>query len=68
MLAGYDPGDWYCELNGREHRAYTSEIGARLDALDLAGLRRRARDAERDDRSHDANQQRNACAIGRAHQ
>jgi uncharacterized circularly permuted ATP-grasp superfamily protein len=48
MLAGYDPDGWYCELLGREHEAYTGEIARRLDGLDFAGLRRRARDAERE--------------------
>lgn len=48
MLAEYDPGEWYCELFGRGHRAHTREISRRLNGLDLAGLRRRARDAERE--------------------
>jgi uncharacterized circularly permuted ATP-grasp superfamily protein len=48
MLSGYDPDGWYCELLGREHEAHTGEIARRLDGLDIAGLRRRARDAERE--------------------
>ena len=45
LLSDYDPGRFYCEMFGRRGLAHTREIRQRLDALDIAGLRRRARDA-----------------------
>lgn len=46
LLAGYDPGEYYCEMFGRRGLSHTREIRRRLDALDVSGLRRRASDAE----------------------
>ena len=46
LLSGYDAGDFFCELFGRRGLTHTREIRRRLDALDIAGLRRRAQDAE----------------------
>ena len=46
LLARYDPGEYFCEMFGRRGLAHTREIRARLNALDIGGLRRRARDAE----------------------
>ncbi|MFV0372126.1 MAG: circularly permuted type 2 ATP-grasp protein, partial [Azonexus sp.] len=46
LLAGYDTGEFYCELFGKRGLSHTKEIRNRLDALDIAGLKRRARDAE----------------------
>jgi uncharacterized circularly permuted ATP-grasp superfamily protein len=48
LLSGYDPGEFYCELFGRRGLSHTREIRRRLDGLDMAGLRRRAQDAERE--------------------
>lgn len=48
-LEGYDAGGYYCELfGGRRGLGHTREIRKRLDALDIAALKRRARDAERE--------------------
>ena len=48
-LAGYDRGDDYCEMLGSAVRpaAHTAEIRQRLEGLDIASLRQRARRAER---------------------
>ena len=46
ILAAYDPGEFYCELFGRRGLSHTRPVRDRLDRLDLAMLRRRARDAE----------------------
>lgn len=48
LLAGYDPGEFYCEMFGRRGLAHTRKVRTRLDGLDIANLRRRARDAERE--------------------
>ena len=48
ILAGYDPGEYFCELFGRGDPAHTREIRNRLEKLDIKGLRRRANDAERE--------------------
>jgi uncharacterized circularly permuted ATP-grasp superfamily protein len=48
LLADYDPGEYFCEMLGRRGLAHTREIRKRLNALDISGLRRRARDAERE--------------------
>jgi uncharacterized circularly permuted ATP-grasp superfamily protein len=48
LLSGYDPGAWYCELLGRDRRPLSREIARRLCGLDIASLRQRARDAERE--------------------
>ncbi len=48
LLSAYDAGEFYCELFGRRGLSHTREIRRRLDALDTAGLRMRARDAERE--------------------
>ena len=50
LLAGYDPGGFFCELLGSprqplEHGRFFID---RLDQIDLAALRRRASDAEAD--------------------
>lgn len=47
-LDAYDAGDYFCEMYGRRGLGHTREIRKRLDALDIAALRRRARDAERE--------------------
>ena len=47
-LDGYDAGGYFCEMFGRRGLGHTREIRKRLDALDIAALRRRARDAERE--------------------
>lgn len=46
LLGDYDPGAYFCEMLGRRGLAHTREIRKRLNALDINGLRRRARDAE----------------------
>jgi uncharacterized circularly permuted ATP-grasp superfamily protein len=46
LLAGYDAGNFFCELFGKRGLSHTKEIRDRLDALDIAGLKRRAHDAE----------------------
>ena len=48
LLAGYDPGGYYCEMYGRGGLPHTEKIRRRLDHLDIAGLRRRAKAAERE--------------------
>jgi len=48
LLADYDPGDYYCELYGRNGLSHSGEILRRLNQLDVAGLRRRAKSAERE--------------------
>ena len=48
LLADYDRGESYCELTGLGNLEHTRAIRERLDALDIAGLRRRSRDAERE--------------------
>jgi len=48
VLAGYDAGEFFCEMYGRRGLSHTRRIRERLDRLDLAALRRRARDAERE--------------------
>lgn len=48
LLSGYDSGNFYCEIFGRRGLSHTREIRRRLDALDIAGLRRRSRDAEQE--------------------
>ncbi len=49
-LEGYDPGDDFCEMLGSAANpaTHTTEIRARLEALDIASLRQRARNAERE--------------------
>lgn len=47
-LHGYDAGDFYCELFGKRGLSHTKGIRDRLNALDIASLRRRAKDAERE--------------------
>jgi len=48
LLDGYDSGGFYCELYGRGGLAHTKEILSHLNAIDIGGLRRRARAAERE--------------------
>lgn len=48
VLNGYDPGEYYCEMFGRRGLSHTRGIRGRLDSLDIQGLRRRSRDAERE--------------------
>lgn len=47
-LAGYDHGEFYCEMFGRNGLAHTADIRRRLNRLDISGLRRRAKAAERE--------------------
>ena len=49
-LEGYDPGDNFCEMIGSAARPalHTQNILQRLAEIDVATLRRRARDAERE--------------------
>ena len=48
LLSGYDPGEYFCEMVGRRALGHTRRIRRHLDGLDIASLRRRARDAERE--------------------
>ncbi|NND48629.1 MAG: hypothetical protein HKN60_00085 [Rhizobiales bacterium] len=48
LLDSYERGEHFCELEGLGELAHTRDIRQRLNALDLAGLRRRARDAGRE--------------------
>ncbi len=48
LLDRYDPDGWYCELTGRGRASQMSEIKKRLNRLDIAALRKRAKDAERE--------------------
>jgi uncharacterized circularly permuted ATP-grasp superfamily protein len=48
LLADYDANDFYCEMFGRRGLSHTREIRDRLNRLDIATLRRRSRDAERE--------------------
>ncbi len=48
VLSGYDPGEYFCEMFGRRGLSHTRVIRNRLDGLDISGLRRRSRDAERE--------------------
>jgi uncharacterized circularly permuted ATP-grasp superfamily protein len=48
LLGSYDPGAWFCELLGRDGRPPAEGIAGRLNGLEIADLRRRARDAERE--------------------
>lgn len=45
-LEGYDAGGYFCEMFGRRGLGHTAEIRKRLNALDIAALKRRSRDAE----------------------
>ena len=47
-LSNYESGGYYCEMFGRRGLGHTAEIRKRLNQLDMAALRRRARDAERE--------------------
>jgi uncharacterized circularly permuted ATP-grasp superfamily protein len=47
-LSEYDPGEYYCEMFGRRGLSHTRLIRNRIDSLDIPGLRRRSRDAERE--------------------
>ncbi len=47
VLKGYRPEEFYCEMFGRRGLGHTRRIRERLERLDLAALRRRARDALR---------------------
>jgi uncharacterized circularly permuted ATP-grasp superfamily protein len=47
-LSDYDPGPYFCEMFGRGGLEHTRDICLRLDGLDMAELRRRARAAERE--------------------
>lgn len=44
----YDPDGWYCELQGHDRAEQTAEIKSRLYEMELASLRQRASDAERE--------------------
>lgn len=48
VLSGYDPGPYFCELFGPKGVGHTRKIRTRLDRMDVATLRRRARDAEQE--------------------
>ncbi|MGI9476810.1 MAG: circularly permuted type 2 ATP-grasp protein [Hyphomicrobiaceae bacterium] len=48
LLDRYDPDGWYCELLGRGRANLTREIQKRLKRLDVAALRKRTKDAERE--------------------
>lgn len=47
-LADYDQGAYFCEMFGRSGLAHTRKIREQLGSLDIAALRRRASDAERE--------------------
>ncbi|MGB1547983.1 MAG: circularly permuted type 2 ATP-grasp protein, partial [Alphaproteobacteria bacterium] len=48
LLSDYDPGEYFCEMFGRRGLAHTRKIREYLDGLNIATLRARARDAERE--------------------
>ena len=48
LLAQYDHDEFFCEMFGRRGLGHTRTIRDRLNALDIATLRRRVRDAERE--------------------
>ena len=48
VLEGYGADGFFCEMFGRRGLGHTRRIRERLERLDLAALRRRARDAERE--------------------
>ncbi|MDP6343026.1 MAG: circularly permuted type 2 ATP-grasp protein [Alphaproteobacteria bacterium] len=48
LLSDYDAGEFFCEMFGRRGLSHTRRIRQHLDGLEIAGLLRRARDAERD--------------------
>lgn len=48
VLAGYDAGQYFDELFGRRGLAHTRPVRDRLSELDIAALRRRAKDAEKE--------------------
>jgi len=48
VLSGYNPGEYYCEMFGRRGLSHTRLIRDRLGGLNITGLRRRSRDAERE--------------------
>ena len=48
VLKSYRPEELFCEMFGRRGLRHTRRIRERLERLDLAALRRRARDAERE--------------------
>jgi len=48
LLAEYNSGDFYCEMFGRRALSFTKEIRRRLNGLDIAALRHRARNAEKE--------------------
>ena len=48
LLSDYDPGGYFCEMFGRRGLAHTRPIRRHLDGMEIAALRRRARDAERE--------------------
>ncbi|MDA7948985.1 MAG: circularly permuted type 2 ATP-grasp protein [Hyphomicrobiaceae bacterium] len=48
LLSDYDANDFYCEMMGRNGLSHTRDIRKRLNALDIAALRQRARSAEQE--------------------
>ena len=48
LLAHYDHDDFYCEMFGRRGLSHTRRIRDRLNGMEIATLRRRAADAERE--------------------
>ncbi len=48
LLSGYDQGAYFCEMFGRRGLGHTRQVRSRLNAMDLASLKRRSRDADRE--------------------
>lgn len=48
LFNDYQHNEFYCEMFGRRGLGHTAEIRQRLNQFDLAALRRRSRDAERE--------------------
>ncbi|MGY9105757.1 MAG: circularly permuted type 2 ATP-grasp protein [Alphaproteobacteria bacterium] len=48
VLNGYSSGEYYCEMFGRRGLSHTRLIRNHLGGLNIKGLRRRSRDAERE--------------------
>jgi len=47
-MAGYDQGEYFCEMFGRNGLSHTRKIREQLANMDSATLRRRSKDAERE--------------------
>ena len=48
LLSEYDANDFYCEMMGLDGLPHTQDIRNRLNALDVAAMRQRARSAEQE--------------------